>query len=106
VPASRRAVPLYALWLTVSGIVVGVIGGGVASGNRRGKLLGYIGLVVMLGIPLTLASCGGGGGGTTTTPPIPKPGTPAGTYQITVTGASGSGATSLSHNSMITLTVQ
>jgi hypothetical protein len=87
------------------GIVVGIIGIGVAPRNRRGKLLGYIGLVVVLGILLMLASCGGSGGGTTTTPPVPKPGTPAGTYQITVTGASGSGATSLSHNTMITLTV-
>jgi hypothetical protein len=42
----------------------------------------------------------------TTTPPILKPGTPAGAYQITVTGASGSGATSLSHNTLITSTLQ
>jgi uncharacterized membrane protein len=105
-PASRRTVPLYALWLTLPGMVVGIIGVGIAPRNRRGKLLGYIGLVVVLGILLTLASCGGGGGGTTTTPPVPKPGTPAGTYQITVTGTSGSGATALSHNAVITLNVQ
>ena len=106
-PASRRTVPLYALWLTMPGMVVGIIGIGIAPRNRRGKLLGYIGLVVVLGVLFVLASCGGGGGGSTTTPPpIPKPGTPAGTYQITVTGASGSGATSLSHNAVITLNVQ
>jgi hypothetical protein len=104
-PPSRRTVPLYALWLTLPGIVVGIIGIGVAPGNRRGKLLGHIGLVALLGILLMLTSCGGGGGGSTTTPPIPKPGTPAGTYQITVTGASGSGATSLSHFTQITLQV-
>jgi hypothetical protein len=104
-PAGRRTVPLYAFWLTMPGIVVGIIGVGIAPRNRRGKLVGYIGLVVVLGILLMLASCGGSGGGTTTTPPVPKPGTPAGTYQITVTGASGSGATSLSHSTMITLTV-
>jgi hypothetical protein len=104
-PAGRRTVPLYAFWLTMPGIVVGIIGIGIAPRNRRGKLLGYIGMVAVLGILLMLASCGGSGGGTTTTPPVPKPGTPAGTYQITVTGASGSGATSLSHSTMITLTV-
>jgi large repetitive protein len=104
-PAARRTAPLYALWLTMPGMVVGIIGMGVARRNRRGKLLRYIGLAVVLGILLTLASCGGGGGGSTTPPPIPKPGTPAGTYQITVTGASGSGATALSHHTLITLTV-
>ena len=105
-PGTGRNMPLYALWLTMPGIVIGIIGVGIAPRKRRGKMLGYIGLVVVLGILLMLASCGGGGGGTTTPPPIPMPGTPAGTYQITVTGASGSGATSLSHNTMITLTVQ
>jgi hypothetical protein len=104
-PASRRTVPLYALWLTMPGIVVGIIGIRVAPRNRRGKLLGCIGLVLVLGVLLSQAACGGGGGGTTTTPPVPKPGTPAGTYNITVTGTSGSGATSLSHNTVITLTV-
>ncbi|MBZ5511372.1 MAG: hypothetical protein LAN70_09410 [Acidobacteriia bacterium] len=104
-PSDRHTVPLYAFWLTLPGIVVGIIGIGVTPRNRRGKLLGHIGLVVVLGILLMLASCGGGGGGSTTTPPIPKPGTPAGTYQITVTGASGSGATSLSHFTQITLQV-
>lgn len=104
-PAGSRTVPLYALWLTLPGMVVGIIGVGIAPRNRRGRLLGHIGLVVVLGILLMLASCGGGGGGSTTTPPIPKPGTPAGTYQVTVTGTSGSGATTLSHNTMITLTV-
>ncbi len=104
-PASHRTVPLYALWLTMPGVVVGIIGIGVAPRNRRGKLLGCFGLVVVLGILLSQAACGGGGGGSTTTPPIPKPGTPAGTYQITVTGTSGSGATSLSHFTQITLQV-
>ncbi|MGB9107032.1 MAG: hypothetical protein WCC59_19910 [Terriglobales bacterium] len=104
-PASHRTVPLYALWLPIPGIVVGIIGIGVAPRNRRGKLLGYLGLVVVFGILLMLVSCGGGGGGSTTTPPVPKPGTPAGTYNITVTGTSGSGATSLSHFTQITLQV-
>jgi hypothetical protein len=103
-PAGSRTAPLYALWLTMPGIVVGIIGIGMTHRNRRGKLLGYIGLVVVLGISLMLASCGGGG--STTTPPVPKPGTPAGMYPITVTGTSGSGANALSHNTVITLTVQ
>ncbi len=52
---------------------------------------------------LALAACGGGGsagGG-----PPPNPGTPAGTYNLTVTGTTGSGSSTLSHSVMLTLTV-
>ncbi|MGZ4819463.1 MAG: hypothetical protein ACXVZJ_12605, partial [Terriglobales bacterium] len=106
-PAARRAAPLYALWLTMPGIFgIGIVGNGMRSRTRRGRTLSVIGLVLLLGILLSLAACGGGGGGgSTTTPPIPKAGTPAGTYTIVVTGSSGSGPTAISHSANITLTV-
>jgi hypothetical protein len=51
-----------------------------------------------------LAGCGGGGGGGGTGP-TQNPGTPAGTYNLTVTGTTGSGSSALSHNVALTLTV-
>jgi sugar lactone lactonase YvrE len=51
-----------------------------------------------------LAVCGGGGGGGPTGP-TPNPGTPAGTYNLTVTGTTGSGSSAMSHNVTLTLTV-
>lgn len=47
-----------------------------------------------------LCSCGGGGG----TPPPPS-GTPAGTYNLTVTSTVASGSATLTHNTTLTLTV-
>jgi hypothetical protein len=103
-PAARRTAPLYALWLTMPGIFgIGIVGNGMRPRARRGNSV--IGLVLLLGILLSLAACGGGGGGSTTTPPIPKAGTPAGTYTIVVTGSSGAGPTTISHSANITLTV-
>jgi hypothetical protein len=52
------------------------------------------------GLLLTLALAGCGGGGTKH-----NPGTPAGTYPLTVTGTTGSGSSTLSHSVTLTLTV-
>jgi len=52
-------------------------------------------------LALALASCGGGGGSS-----VPQnPGTPAGTYPLTVTGTVGSGSSALSHSMTLTLTI-
>jgi hypothetical protein len=52
---------------------------------------------------LALAGCGGGGG--PVTPPTSNPGTPAGTYPLTVKGTAGSGSSALTHSVTLTLTV-
>jgi hypothetical protein len=51
---------------------------------------------------LVLASCGGGGGGASSAGPTPLPGTPAGTYSLTVKAMSGS----LVHSTPVKLVVQ
>jgi hypothetical protein len=58
-------------------------------------------LMLATGLLLTLAvgACGGGGGG------MHDPGTPVGTYTLTVTGTAGSGSSALSHNVTLTLKV-
>jgi hypothetical protein len=50
-------------------------------------------------LALVLAGCGGGPSTTS------NPGTPAGTYTLTVTGSMGSGSAALSHIVKLTLTV-
>ena len=56
-------------------------------------------LLVLVGL---WASCGGGGSNDV----IHVPGTPAGTYSLTVTGTTGSGSATLQHNFSLTLTVR
>ncbi|MGA9056270.1 MAG: SBBP repeat-containing protein [Terriglobia bacterium] len=68
----------------------------VRPSRRRTVLLPLAaGLLLALG----LAGCGGGGGGSH------NPGTPAGTYFLTVTGTAGSGSTARSHSLILTLNV-
>jgi hypothetical protein len=56
-------------------------------------------------LALVLAACGGGGGGGGGGGTTSNPGTPAGTYTLTVTGSSGSGSSALSHSVTLKLTV-
>jgi len=55
---------------------------------------------VSLVLVLLWAACGGGGGEGT------NPGTPLGTYQLTVTGANSQGTSGLEHELHLTLTVK
>jgi hypothetical protein len=83
----------FATWLPISGLAL--LGTGLTS--RKKKLWGFLlGCLLFSGL-IFLAACGAssssGGGG--------QPGTPAGTYAITVTGTSGS----LTHLQTLTLSV-
>ena len=75
----------YALWLIVPGWA---LVGGLGSSRRRKKIAGMFLLCIVLGSLLFLPSCSHG---TTQTPPS---GTPAGTYNITVTASSGTNSKS------------
>jgi len=65
--------------------------------QRRLSLATVSLLMLTICIGLALAACGGGGGS--------KPGTPTGTYSLTVTGTFNSGSTTLAHNTNLTLVV-
>jgi len=88
-----RGGSLYATWLPIGGM--SLIGLGV--GLRRRRWLAGTILGLLIALVLMLPACGNS---SSTTPPTG--GTPAGTYTITLTGASGS----VSHNYPVTLIVQ
>jgi uncharacterized protein (DUF2141 family) len=96
-PFGRRPSPLYAIWLLLPAMLLGMVGLAVP---KRRKLLSCVLVGLLAGGCLLQAACGGastgggGGGGTG--------GTPAGTYTVTVTGAAGS----TQHATAVTLTVQ
>jgi hypothetical protein len=93
-PQSRGI--FFAMWLPIGGLAL--LGTGLTS--RKKKLWGFLfGCLLFSGL-IFLAACGGssssGGGG--------HPGTPAGTYTVTVTGTGTTG--SPTHSTTVTLTVQ
>lgn len=71
------------------------------AGRRRATLVPLgAGLLLIL----ALAACGGGGGGGGGMKS--NPGTPAGTYMLTVTATAGSGSSALNHTVTLTMTVK
>lgn len=77
---------------------------GLSGRDRRVPVLARFGLGLMILLATVWVACGGGGtsgggggGG--------NPGTPIGTYTLTVTGTSSSGSTALNHEVTLTLTV-
>jgi Right handed beta helix region/Bacterial Ig domain len=88
---------LYAMWLPIGGIAFMAAGFSL----RREKLLGLLLIGLMASGLIFLAACGGGSNkGGSVSPGTP--GTPAGTYSITVAGTSGP----IQHNATLTLNVQ
>jgi hypothetical protein len=92
----RHGSGMYAIWLLIPAIVLGSVGS--VAPNRR-KLLSWCVVFLVLGLSLGQVACGGGqsAAGQSGTG-----GTPAGSYNITITGTSGATQNSTS----IVLTVQ
>jgi hypothetical protein len=98
-PLGRGSRILYALLLP------GLFGIVLAAGSRT-QSFRLLSLIVVLGFStLWLGSCGGSGGGGSTTPP--NPGTPPGSYAVTISATTGapSGGTALTFSLPITLNV-
>jgi len=87
---------MLALW---AGLPIAVL---MFSGSTRGRWRRGAAVASLALLLLILTSCGGGGGGGSISGPSPLPGTPAGTYNVTVKAVSGS----LTHSTPVTLVVQ
>jgi hypothetical protein len=85
-------------------LLPGLFGIIFAAGSRA-RGLRLLSLIVVLGFStLWLGSCGGSGGGGTTVPP--NPGTPAGSYMVTISATTTGGANSLTNtNAPFTITL-
>lgn len=96
-PAGPRSI-FYAVWLLMPGIVF--VWGSAKSGRRKGRVLVLLALMMLLMLALPscsgVSSSGGGGG---------HPGTPPGTYQITVTGTSPGAPADAGQSTQVTLVV-
>jgi hypothetical protein len=87
-PAGGGQLPAFAVWLRLSGVALA----GTAlltfatRRERRRRLAPAFGLALAVVVAAVHLACGGGGSQS----PPPNPGTPQGTYTITVSGTSGS----------------
>jgi hypothetical protein len=110
-PRSRPLPPIPHLSPSLKGLLMLALGlAAMAWAIRRRNQPGVgrwqstmVPLAAGLLLTLALAGCGGGGGGASMT--TSNIGTPAGTYTLRVTGATGSGSSTLSHSVTLALTV-
>jgi hypothetical protein len=95
--------PLYAFWLPFSGIAF--LGISLTSQySKRRKVLALVFFLLLVSGLSFQAACGGGNGSGHST--SGSTGTPPGSYTVVVTGTAGSGATMLTHQTSLTLSVQ
>jgi len=92
---SGAGMATFGMWLTFGGFGL-VLAGGAGTRKRTRKVLAGLVLCLLLPLLLAITSCGGGGSSHTTTP-----GTPPGTYNVTMKATSGP----TSHSSTFKLTV-
>jgi len=87
---------MFGMWLPFGGFGL-VLVMGVGTGKRSRKALAALALIVLIPLLMAITSCGGGGSSHTTTP-----GTPPGTYTVTMRATSGA----TSHSATFKLTVK
>jgi hypothetical protein len=98
-PADR----MLGLWFALSGslgLAVLLTGSARWRPVLRPQMLYGLAYLCLLSAGVTMSACGGGNGGSG------SGGTPAGTYNLTVTGSFASGPTNLAHTTKLTLVVQ
>lgn len=93
-PSNRPTLPMVALWLSV--FLTFIIAAFWAKKDKRKFAFRFASCVLLTCIALAIASCGNGSKGPS------NPGTPAGTYTVSVTGSSNQ----LQHSVNVTLVVQ
>jgi len=92
-----------ALWFALFGVSGLVLLGGSGSRSRRQRsLFNVLACLCLFSLAVTFSACGGGGAGTGSG----VTGTPAGSYNLTVTGTFTAGSANLAHTAKLTLVVQ
>lgn len=90
----------FTLWLSVLALLGLLQLCASRHGNRRSTSLSLLALLCLLSVTTILSGCGGGSTNTS------GGGTPAGSYNLTVTGTFRSGSSTLTHAANLTLIVQ
>jgi len=77
----------FAGWMMGSSLA---LGGVFVLGFQKPRQRAALFMLIVVALLVVVPACGGGGGSKTPPPPVQDPGTPAGTYNVTVTATSGS----------------